>query len=90
MRIDDGPGVGLLGRMLKINNMEEGRQILSFLQSRVVKYFIHCMKRTSPWNHAMYQLPVCHHLTEKELLSEIGFTPEEFTELYPSKLDNKV
>ena len=90
MRIDDGPGVGLLGRMLAVESREEGEKIMSYLQSRVVKYYIHCMKRTSPWNHAMYQLPVCHDMTEKELLAELGMTEEQFMELYPVSLDTKV
>lgn len=90
MRIDDGPGVGLLGRMLAVESVEEGEKIMNYLQSRVVKYYIHCMKRTSPWNHAMYQLPVCHDMTETELLEEIGITEEEFIALYPEKLNVKV
>tara|TARA_R110002050_G_scaffold137739_1_gene261416 strand:+ start:157 stop:1062 length:906 start_codon:yes stop_codon:yes gene_type:complete len=90
MRIDDGPGVGLLGRMLAVESMEEGNQILDFLQSRVVKYYVYCMKRTSPWNHAMYQLPRCHHMTEQHLLDEIGITKEKFESLYPRILNDKV
>ncbi len=90
IRIDDGPGVGLLGRMLEIKDLDEGQEIMSYLKSRVVKYYIHCMKRTSPWNHAVYQLPVCHHLTEAELLKEIGMTEAEFMDMYPPSLDTKV
>ena len=90
MRIDDGPGVGLLGRMLAVDSIEEGEKIMKYLQSPIVKYYIHCMKRTSPWNHAMYQLPVCHDMTEEELLKEIGITRQEFYELYPKALDTKV
>ena len=90
LRIDDGPGVGLLGRMLPLQSVEEGHKILQFMKSRVVKYYIDCMKRTSPWNHAMYQLPRCHHLTEQELLDNIGITKQEFEALYPKRLDEKV
>ena len=90
MRIDDGPGVGLLGRMLAIDSVEEGEVILRYLQSPIVKYFVSCMKRTSPWNHAMYQLPRCHHLSHEEMLSEIGISQEKFTALYPTVLDKKV
>jgi hypothetical protein len=90
MRIDDGPGVGLLGRMIAVDSLEEGKQIIDFMQSRVVKYYIDCMKRTSPWNHAMYQLPRCHHMTETELLKEIGITQDKFDSLYPERLNNKV
>ena len=90
MRIDDGPGVGLLGRMLAVDSREEGHQIMEFMQSRVVKYYIDCMKRTSPWNHAMYQLPRCHHMTEQELLDEIGISKEKFESLYPARLNDKV
>ena len=90
MRIDDGPGVGLLGRMIAIGSLCEGQQIMRYLQTPVVKYYIDCMKRTSPWNHAMYQLPKCHELSQDELLGEIGITPDEFAELYPARLDNKV
>ena len=90
IRIDEGPGVGLLGRMLEIDSIEEGENILTYLQSPVVKYFIHCMKRTSPWNHAMYQLPKCHHMNEDELLKEIGISKEDFYNMYPKELDVKV
>ncbi len=90
MRMDDGPGVGLLGRMLAVSCREEGERIMNFMKSRVVKYYIDCMKRTSPWNHAMYQLPRCHHMTEDELLDEIGITKDKFNSLYPSRLDDKV
>jgi hypothetical protein len=90
MRIDDGPGVGLLGRMVSVDSYEEGQQIMEYLQSPVVKYYIDCMKRTSPWNHAMYQLPCCHHLTEDELLDKIGFTKETFYSMYPERLNDKV
>ena len=90
MRIDDGPGVGLLGRMLAVDSYEEGQQIMEYMQSRVVKYYIDCMKRTSPWNHAMYQLPKCHHMTEDQLLSEIGITKDKFDSLYPERLNDKV
>lgn len=90
MRLDAGPGVGLLGRMLAVDTEEEGRAIMSYLQSRLVKFYISCMKRTSPWNHAMYQLPVCHTMTEEEILTEMGFTVEEFEAMYPEALDIKV
>ena len=90
MRIDNGPGVGLLGRMLSVDSYEEGHQIMEFMQSRVVKYYIDCMKRTSPWNHAMYQLPRCHNLSEQQLLDEIGITKEKFDLLYPERLNEKV
>ena len=90
MRIDSDPGVGLLGRMIAIGSMEEGEKILRYLKSPVVKYYINCMKRTSPWNHAMYQLPNCHHMTQQELLNEIGWTEEQFMEIYPERLNVKV
>ena len=90
MRIDDGPGVGLLGRMIAIENRAEGEKILKYLQSPVVKFYIDCMKRTSPWNHAMYQLPKCHNMTEEELLNEIGWSKDQFYEVYPTRLDLKV
>ena len=90
MRIDDGPGVGLLGRMIAIESVEEGNQILDYLKTPVVKYYVDCMKRTSPWNHAMYQIPKCHHLTQTELLGEMGWTEDEFTQIYPKRLDVKV
>jgi hypothetical protein len=90
MRIDDGPGVGLLGRMLSVDSYEEGQKIMEFFQSPVVKFYIDCMKRTSPWNHAMYQLPRCHHLTEQQLLDEIGISKDKFMSMYPQRLNNKV
>ena len=90
MRLDEGPGVGLLGRMIAVETEEEGYWIMDYLQSRVVKFYIHCMKRTSPWNHAMYQLPRCHHMAEWEILEEMGVTLSEFEAMYPEKLDEKV
>ena len=90
MRMDDWHGIGLLGRMISVESREEGQQIMSYLQSPVVKYYIDCMKRTSPWNHAMYQLPKCHHLTEQQLLDEIGITKEKFQSIYPERLNDKV
>jgi len=90
MRIDSGPGVGLLGRMLAIDSVEDGEKIVEYLTSPLVKFYIDCMKRTSPWNHAMYQLPKCHHMTEDEILEEIGYTKDEFYSMYPERLETKV
>lgn len=90
MRYDTEVGVGNLGRLLFVKDEEEAESIMSFFTSPVVKYFIAANKITSPWNHAMYQLPQCHHLSEDELLEEIGITREEFYNHYPSELERKV
>lgn len=90
MRIDSEPGVGLLGRMIAVDSVEEGEKVLDFLCCPVVKYYVDCLKRTSPWNHAMYQIPRCHHLTQQELLAEVGVSEDKFLSLYPARLDTKV
>jgi len=38
----------------------------------------------------MYQIPVCHNMTEQEILNEMGVSLEEFNAMYPAQLEEKV
>ena len=90
MRYDTDVGVGNLGRLLFVKDEHEAVEIISFFTSPIVKYFIASNKITSPWNHGCYQIPQCHHMSEEELLEEIGITREEFFTHYPEQLEKRV
>lgn len=90
MWFDDGPGVALLMRMIPVKDREEAKNIIEYLRSRVVKFFVSSYKTTCAFNSAMYQIPKCHHLSELDILQEIGITQEQFNSIYPERLDVKV
>ena len=87
---DGGPGVALLMRMIAVENREEGEAIIDYLRSRVVKMFVKSYKTNCAFNAAVYQIPRCHHLSESEILDEIGMTLSEFEEIYSPELDIRV